>query len=163
MKKLLITSALSAVLLLGASACSDDTDNASAGADSGEATNVLLASSQPDTADGQDLGLSRVVIPAGVELASHTHPGVQMAYIAEGTLTYTVYTGEVVITRKAGTGDAAEETITAGTTTEIHAGDSLVELPGMVHGSSNQGDEDVVIYLSTLFETGAPASSLATQ
>jgi quercetin dioxygenase-like cupin family protein len=143
-------------------ACGDDDDStSSAFADFSTVTRDILATAAPNTAPGQQLGLSRVVIPAGQEIAKHTHPGTQLALVVEGTLTYTVLTGEVMVTRGAGGPTAHAEKITAGMTTDIRPGDSLVETPGMVHSAKNNGDGPVVIYLSSLFTAGAPASSPA--
>ena len=117
-----------------------------------------LQTTASEKAPGQIVGLTRVVIPAGQSIAAHTHPGPQLAVILEGTLTYTVIRGEVQITRGSGP-DAKSETIKAGQTVDLNAGDSLVETPGMAHSAKNGGKNAVVIYLSTLFPDGAPPSS----
>jgi len=117
-----------------------------------------LQTTASEKAPGQIVGLTRVVIPAGQSIAAHTHPGPQLAVILEGTLTYTVIRGEVQITRGSGP-DAKNETIKAGQTIDLNTGDSLVEIPGMAHSAKNAGKVPVVIYLSTLFPDGAPASS----
>jgi quercetin dioxygenase-like cupin family protein len=116
----------------------------------------LLQSALPATAGGQLLELTRVIIPARQEIASHTHPGPQLAVIVEGTLTYTVHKGEVAVTRA---GAASAQTYGSGQTVELRVGDSLSETPGMVHSARNGGDTPVVIYLSSLFPAGAPPSS----
>lgn len=146
--------ALAAMALVG---CGDD-DDAIAATD---VTREVFASALPATAPGQDLTLSRVVIPAGASLAAHHHPGPQLAWISAGTLTYTVESGEVTIRRSAGTPDEVEETVGAGETTDIETGDAVVELPGMTHAARNDGDTEIVIYLAALFEEGAPPSSPA--
>lgn len=160
---------LAAVVALGLiTACGDDDDG---GAQDGsipgtdgvtETVRRILATAQAEEAPGQDVVLSQVVIPAGAELAPHTHPGYQLAFIVHGTLTYTVYEGEVVITRHAAGPSPTEERVSAGDTVDIEAGDALVEVPGMAHSAKNNGDEPIVIFLSSLFEEGAPASSPAT-
>jgi quercetin dioxygenase-like cupin family protein len=151
------------VLLLGlsASACGDDDQPQSAAAGITATTRQVLNAATSDRAPGQEIGLSRVIVPAGAEIAPHTHPGTQLAFIAEGTLTYTVYSGEVAVTRSAGLSAAANEVVAAGSTTKLNAGDSLVERPGMQHSAKNEGKTPVVIYLSSLFESGVPASSPA--
>src|SRR5690606_30803241 len=53
----------------------------------------------PPGAAGRRLTLVRYTIPPGVELAPHVHPGVQMAFIESGTLSYRVESGTVVIHR----------------------------------------------------------------
>jgi quercetin dioxygenase-like cupin family protein len=121
----------------------------------------VLQEGEPASASGQLLQLTRVIIPGGMEIAPHTHPGMQQAIVVEGTLMYTVIEGEAQLTRDAGTADAVSETITAGTTVELTPGSSVLEVPGMVHMAHNAGGKSVVIYLSSLFPVGAPASSPA--
>jgi hypothetical protein len=113
----------------------------------------------PRGAAGRTLGLSRVTIPARTALAPHRHPGYQIAYIERGTLTYTVRTGVVRIYR--GAADASPrlvDTIRAGETGRVPAGQWVVERQGDVHFGANRGRRPVVILLATLFTTGSPAS-----
>ncbi|MSQ24558.1 MAG: cupin domain-containing protein [Chloroflexi bacterium] len=124
-----------------------------------EVVRQVLGSTIPDTAPGQDLALSRVIIPAGEPIRLHTHPGPQFALIVEGTLTYTAHWGVVQVTRAAGTEDSREEFAGAGQTVELQVGDSLLEMPTLVHEARNATDTPVVIYLATLFPEGAPASA----
>jgi quercetin dioxygenase-like cupin family protein len=150
-------------VLLGASlvACGAETDSAkSTNAGVTEVVRQPLQSATSDRAPGQIVGLSRVIIPAGQNIAAHTHRGPQLAVIVEGTLTYTVIRGEVQATRGFGP-DARNETIKPGQTVDLKPGDSLLETPGMVHTAKNGGKTAVVIYLSSLFPDGAPASSPA--
>lgn len=160
------------VAALLVSACSGDDDgneNAAPGvnheatvaAGATEVARQILATSNPTTAPGQELVLSRVLVPAGDVLAPHTHPGVQMAVISEGVLTYRVITEQVTVVRAAGSSGARNETVAAGTTTQLRAGDVVIESPGMQHTAQNDGTTPVVIYLSSLFPAGAPASSPA--
>jgi quercetin dioxygenase-like cupin family protein len=137
----------------------DDSSATTAARGVTEVTRQVIAQSNPTTAPGQLLELTRVIIPAGESLAPHTHPGPQMAIIDEGTLTYTIIKGSVQVTRAAGTSDAKTETASAGQTIELKPGDSLIETPGMEHEAKNAGKDAIVIYLSSLFPQGAPASS----
>lgn len=127
----------------------------------GDAVRQILAETNPTTSPGQALLLTRVVVPAGQTLAPHTHPGPQMAVISEGVLTYSVISNQVTVTRAAGTATAKTETVAAGSTTELRAGDVVSEATGMQHTARNAGTTPVVIYLSSLFPQGAPASSPA--
>ncbi len=128
---------------------------------SGDAVRQILVESNPTTATGQTLLLTRVVVPAGQTLAPHTHPGPQMAVVSEGVLTYSVISDQVTVTRAAGSTSARTETIAAGTTTELKVGDTVNETAGMQHTARNAGTTPVVLYLSSLFPQGAPASSPA--
>jgi quercetin dioxygenase-like cupin family protein len=119
----------------------------------------LARAVDPAGAKGQTLGLSRVVIPAGAQLALHVHPGTQIAYIDKGTLTYTVRTGAVSIYR----GDAENDPqlvrrITAGHTAKIRAGQWLIEKPHVQHFGANHSAKPIVILAATLLENGKPSA-----
>jgi quercetin dioxygenase-like cupin family protein len=119
----------------------------------------VLADASPDTAPGQTLELTRVIIPANEGIAPHNHPGPQLAIIESGTLTYTVIDGDATVTRWAGTGRSAVVTFTSGETFELNAGDSIMEPAKMVHKAANETDEPVIIYLSSLFPEGEPPAT----
>jgi quercetin dioxygenase-like cupin family protein len=124
-----------------------------------EVVRQLLAEASPDTAAGQLLELTRVIVPAGEGLGAHTHPGPQLAVIVTGRLTYTVIEGEATVNRAAASAGQAVETYGAGETVELRAGDALVEPTGMVHRAINETQEIVIIYLSSLFPEGAPPAT----
>jgi quercetin dioxygenase-like cupin family protein len=108
---------------------------------------------------GQTLGLAKVLIPPGAALALHRHPGTQVAYVAKGTLTYTVRHGTVTVMRGVpGTGASIVRRIGPGQTGTIAAGQWIVEHPSTVHFGANKGSVPVVIYLASLLKTGAPPS-----
>lgn len=117
----------------------------------------VLGSDEPDEAPGELLELSRYTIPAGFVLPVHKHPGVQMATVVAGTLTYHVVSdGDVIVTRADGT----LETGAPGATLVFEVGDSWVEPEGMVHWAENLTDEPVVLLATSLFEDGVPASEI---
>jgi quercetin dioxygenase-like cupin family protein len=118
-----------------------------------KATSEVLAQYEPPEAPGYTMYLYRVTVPPGVELASHHHPGQQMARIDAGTLTYTVEQGTIEIGRQSNT---PTESVTGPATVELHTGDSLFEPD--THHAANLGDDDVVILISSLFTTGQPMS-----
>jgi quercetin dioxygenase-like cupin family protein len=124
-----------------------------------EVVRQLLAQASPDTAAGQILELTRVIIPAGEAIAPHTHPGPQLAVVVSGRITYTVIEGEATVTRAAATPDEAVDTYDSGDTFELGAGDAIVEPTGMVHEARNRTEEIVIIYLSSLFPVGAPPAT----
>lgn len=142
-------------------ACGDDDTSAppSVGEGVTEVVRQVLADAGPETAPGQALELTRVIVPAGEALAPHTHPGPQLAIIVAGTLTYTVLDGEATVTRAAATDGEATETYASGDTFELRPGDSLNEPPLMVHRAANEGNEAVIIYLSSLFPAGEPPAT----
>lgn len=148
------------LLAFVAGACGSGSDGVQSPGDGvSEVVRQFFQAATTDKAPGQTLGLSRVVVPAGKDIAAHTHPGTQLAVITEGTLTYTVLRGEVQVTRAAGTSAAKAETVGEGQTTDLKPGDSLVETSVLVHSARNAGKKAVVIYLTSLFPEGAPASS----
>ena len=121
---------------------------------------ALAASDKPQGAEDRTLGLSRVVVPAGAELALHHHQGTQVAYIDSGTLTYTVDTGAVEVRKGPADGDTKlVRKIRAGQTGKINPGQWIVEQPTDRHSAANRTDKRIVIYLSTLLEDGAPPST----
>jgi quercetin dioxygenase-like cupin family protein len=113
----------------------------------------------PAGAKGRTLGLSRVDVQPGAELALHRHPGTQVARIERGVLTYTVVTGRVDVMRGNPEVKAVRvRTIASGETAEIRAGRWIVERPGTIHRAANRGERKIVIYVASLFKTGAPAA-----
>lgn len=122
---------------------------------------VLAESPDPAGAKGETLGLSRVTVAPGAELALHRHPGTQIATIARGTLTYWVVRGAVEVRR----GDPATpagaklvRTIKAGQRGQVRTGDWIVEKPGTIHHAANRGKVEIEILIASLFTKGAPPS-----
>ncbi|MPZ48097.1 MAG: hypothetical protein GEU75_02085 [Dehalococcoidia bacterium] len=151
--------ALALGLAIGACGGDDGPGATSTGDGYTEVVRQMLQSVTTDTAPDQLVELTRVIIPAGKGIASHTHPGPQVAVIVEGTLTYSVQQGSVQVMRDSWSASPKPETIAAGGAVDLRPGDSLVETPGMVHTAQNSGSTPVVIYLSSLFPEGAPPSS----
>jgi quercetin dioxygenase-like cupin family protein len=156
-------------LLVGAlvlAACGADTAGPTAGAAPGTSTGspdgtapgttvavakeVLATEADPPGADGSTLTLMRYTIAPGAQLSPHIHPGVQLAHIESGTLTYTVVSGTATVTRAGG----AVEAVTGPTSTALAPGDSVAENDGMVHFGANETDEPVVILATLLTEDG---------
>ena len=118
---------------------------------------ALAQDVNPAGGKGRTLGLSRVDVQPGAKLALHRHPGVQIARIDEGVLTYAVVTGAVSVWRGNPEVKATKvRTIGAGETAPIRAGQWIVEKPGTIHRAANRGKRTIVIYISSLFRNGAP-------
>jgi len=117
---------------------------------------VLEDDSNSSASSGEILSLTRYTIPAGAKLPVHTHPGVQLASVVSGELTYHVLEGELFVTR----GDGAEETHHAGDTVVFTVGDSWEEPKGMVHYAENLSDQPVVLISSALLDANQPATIL---
>lgn len=151
---------------LGGCGGDSDSDNApvatgTEAAPSSEATRDALAqTAHVQGAPGRTLGLSRVEIPPGVKLDLHHHLGTQVSRVESGVLTYTVQEGSVVVRRGPSDGQSTVvRRIRAGQTGTIRAGQWLVEQPSDIHSAVNRGTEPIVVYLSTLLKTDAPAAT----
>ena len=158
--RIIATFFLCALVMMGWAATTIAWQDGTAGATPEAApavTREVLSEADPDSAPGEVLALVRYVIPAGSVLPAHTHPGVQMATVESGTLTYHVVAdGELSLTRADGT----EETVRPGETVELAPGDAWVEPEGMVHYAENLTDEDVVLIATSLFDADEPAAIL---
>ncbi len=112
----------------------------------------------PPGAPHRTLGLSKVVVMPGARLASHHHPGAQLGYVAEGTLTYTVESGRAQLMKGSGDDPTLVRTIDPGETVRVRPGRWLVEEQDEVHHARNAGSTPIVIYVATLLRTGEPAA-----
>lgn len=140
------------VMLLPTVAAQDATPEATPAA----VVREVINSGQPVAAEGQILELVRYHIPANISLPMHIHPGMQVAMVESGTLTYTVVEGEATYIRADGTTGI----LTAGETMDLLPGDSLVEPQGMIHYGENLTDEPLVLLVASLFAVDAPPSSI---
>jgi quercetin dioxygenase-like cupin family protein len=118
----------------------------------------LAETPAPPGAPKRTLGLSKVVVMPGSQLASHHHPGAQLGYIAEGALTYTVETGSATVLKGPGDDATVVKKLKPGQTYTVKAGQWLREEQGEVHHARNNGSVPIVIYIATLFKTGKPAA-----
>jgi quercetin dioxygenase-like cupin family protein len=101
------------------------------------------------------LSLGRVTVMPGAVLPVHHHPGTQIGVVVQGELTYSVFTGEIEWHR--GDDPTGEPyMIGPGEIVVVRAGDALIESPESIHQGRNEGAVPLVIYLATLFPTGAP-------
>ncbi len=117
----------------------------------------VLSDTEPESAPGEVFELVLYTIEPGALLPVHTHPGVQVAVVESGALTYHVVdNGSVAVTRA----DGAEEVIEPGEMVTFEVGDAWVEPEGMVHYAENLTDEPVVLVASSLLEAGEPAAIL---
>jgi len=112
---------------------------------------VLDSEVDPPGAPGRTLTLIRYTIAPGAKLAAHIHPGVQMASIQSGSLTYTVVSGTATV-RRAPPGPTEEVAGPANIT--LNQGDSVIEKGDMVHFGANTTGQPVVIVATLLTEDG---------
>src|SRR5215203_3082727 len=89
-------------------------------------TRTVLGSDNPATAPGETLQLSLIAIPPGTSLPVHTHPGIQIASVVQGELTYHVLQGSATINRAEGVGTPMPtEELQAGESTLLAGGDTV--------------------------------------
>lgn len=119
---------------------------------------ALAEVASPPGAPHRTLGLSKVVVMPGAKLASHHHPGAQLGYVAEGTLTYTVESGQAKLMKGSGDDPTLVRTIDPGETVKVRPGRWLDEQQDEVHHARNAGTTPIVIYIATLLRTGEPAA-----
>lgn len=118
----------------------------------------LAEAPAPAGSPKRTLGLSKVVVMPGAQLASHHHPGTQLGYVAEGVLTYTVETGRARLMSGPGDDATVVKVIKPGQTVQVRPGRWLLEEQGEVHHARNAGTTPITLYVATLFRTGAPAA-----
>lgn len=120
---------------------------------------ALAQTTKARGAPDRTLALTRITIQPGTKLALHHHPGTQIAYVEKGVLTYTVEQGTARIKRgPADDHPVLVRKLEAGDTARIKQGQWIIEQPSDHHHAVNRGDQRIVLYLSTLFPTGAPPS-----
>jgi len=146
-----------AVTIPVASAAQDTAGTPTPDAYGGELVKEVLYTDSAASAPGETLALVRYTIPAGAALPVHKHPGVQMASVESGTLTYhVVESGQVHVTRA----DGAKESFGPGSTVELTTGDSWEEPEGMVHYAENLTKAPVVLISTSLLATDQAATIL---
>jgi quercetin dioxygenase-like cupin family protein len=157
MRRLRLTMTLAAIGLLATGVAVGQVIAQSGG--SAAVRTALAQSTKVKGAKGRTLGLSRVTIPVGGQIALHHHEGTQVAYIQKGVLTYTVKSGSVPVMSGPADSPSVVRRIAGGQTGRIEAGQWIVEQPSTIHEAANKGKSPIVIYLSTLLRTGAPPST----
>lgn len=143
-----------AVAILAFSGCGSTSADATANAPT---TTVAVRSEvlddlvNPPGADGRKLSLVRYHIAPGAKLKPHVHPGVQMARIESGTLTYTIESGTALVRRS---GSDTDTKVTGPTKITLQTGDSVIERGDMVHFGENRSTKPLVIIATLLTEDG---------
>jgi quercetin dioxygenase-like cupin family protein len=112
----------------------------------------VLAAGQPSAAPDQNLELVRYTIAPHTKLAPHHHPGMQLALIESGSLTYSVIEGTITVHAA----DGATRTIGPGETGTIGAGEWIAETETIVHFGANDTDSPVVILAASLLAADEP-------
>lgn len=120
---------------------------------------VLATTVDPPGAPGRTLTLIRYTIGAGAKLAPHIHPGVQLASITSGRLSYTVVEGTATVRRA---GSKTDEQVTAPATITLGPGDAVTEVDGMVHFGANETKKPIVITATLLTRDGEDLAVPAT-
>lgn len=122
-------------------------------------TREVLGSGLPTGAPGQGLVLLRFTFEPGAIIPPHIHPGVQTAYVASGTLGYTVRCGYALVTLPpADDTPPRTERRDPGPEMLLGPGTSFVEVEGLVHSGRNAGSGPLVLLAASLLATDMPAS-----
>jgi hypothetical protein len=118
---------------------------------------ILAQMDSPPGAPGRRLTLVRYTIAPAAQLAPHIHPGVQVASIVSGTLTYEVVSGTVTIQRDVGPNGlpVVTENLTGPARTTLSARDVVFEEGQMVHFGANMTSQPVVIAATLITEMGS--------
>lgn len=121
---------------------------------------ILAQVDGPPGAPDRRLTLVRYTIAPGTVLDSHVHPGIQMASVLSGTLTYRIVSGTARVERTvdAEGRPASVEELSGPTETELLPGDVVLEVETMVHHGANETTRPVVILAALLTE---PAEALS--
>ena len=112
----------------------------------------------PKGSPKRTLGLSRVVVMPGAELAPHHHAGDQIAYITQGVLKYTVITGNATAMKGPGDDGTVVKKLGPGDSIKLRQGIWLIEEENEVHEARNAGEIPVVILSAALTRTGEPSA-----
>ena len=147
------------VLLVLATACDEPmrgptTPSATTSGGEPVVREILAQMDNAPGAPGRRLTLVRYTIAPAAQLAPHVHPGVQVASITSGVLTYEVVSGTVTIQRKVSANGvpASTEHLTGPARTTLGRGDVVFEEGQMVHFGANMTSEPVVIAATLITE-----------
>jgi quercetin dioxygenase-like cupin family protein len=161
----LVAVALVAVAMwLGACAAGSSSGPSPSGPDATPAVSTapvvrsVLAAGEPAAAPGQNLELVRYTIAPHTSLAPHHHPGMQLALIESGSLTYSDIEGTIVVH----SADGSTRTIGPGETGTIEAGEWIAESESIVHFGANDTDSPVVILAASLLSADEPPAIAVT-
>lgn len=157
----LAAAALILAALFGGAACADGSSSSSVTTSTTAVAvvrEILATDAEPPGAPGRTLTLVRYTIAPGAQLAPHTHPGVQLATIQAGTLTYTVLSGTASVKRADGT----IQPVTGPETVTLEQGDEVTETGDMVHFGANTTSAPVVIIATLLTESGRDLAVVVT-
>lgn len=115
-----------------------------------------LGKGQPTGAPGQEIHLMRVVQEPGGYIDPHRHPGAQVFYIEQGTVGFSVYSGQAWLARAANGPDAEGALVPNGTEVILKPGDWLYYSQDVVESARNVGDDKAVVMIAALYYTGFP-------
>ena len=110
-----------------------------------------LGSFMPGAASDKALVLLRITMEPGAAIPFHQHPGAVVVTVASGTFGTEFDRGQGTVTRVDGTA----ETVAAGGSATMQAGDSLA-YEGAVHTMVNEGSDQVVLLVSALLDPNQP-------
>lgn len=122
---------------------------------------TALGQFESAVAPGRTLLLQERTFPAGSDSGAHPAPGPVVLYVESGTVTFSVIDGAAMVTKS---GSTAAQTLAAGNSVQLSAGDAVTYDQGVVHDVKNTGTETAVTIEARLNPTAAatPAPATAT-
>ena len=115
-----------------------------------------LGKGKPTGAPGQEIHLMRVVQKPGGYIDPHRHPGAQVFYVEQGTVGFSVYSGQAWLVRAADAPNTEGALVPDGTEVILKPGDWLYYSQDVVESARNAGDDQAVIMIAALYYTGFP-------
>ncbi|HEY7035468.1 MAG TPA: cupin domain-containing protein [Thermomicrobiales bacterium] len=134
-------------------AAQEATPTAAAG---GGVTKQELGRGQSAVAPGRDLILQERTFAPGGDSGAHPAPGPVVLSVASGEIDFYVVQGAALLTRA---GATTQETLAAGSDTELKPGDSVFYDQGVVHQLINEGSEPAVTIEARLNPSEATAAT----
>ena len=115
-----------------------------------------LGKGKPTGAPGQEIHLMRVDQEPGGYIDPHRHPGSQVFYVEQGTVGFTVYSGQAWLVRAADQPDTEGALVPEGTELILKPGDWLYYSQDVVESARNAGDDHAVVMIAALYYSGFP-------
>lgn len=117
----------------------------------------MLSSGLPANAGGRALLLLRVTMKPGTVIPAHQHPGPVSLYVEQGKFGTEFFGGSGQMTRAASNGGKPAPAITLkpGDNITMNPGDNLF-YDGATHTMRNDGNTDLVLLISALFDPNQP-------
>jgi quercetin dioxygenase-like cupin family protein len=122
----------------------------------GGVTKQELGRGESAVAPGRDLILQQRTFAPGGDSGAHPAPGPVVLSVSSGEVEFIVVDGAALLTRA---GAATQETLAAGSETELYSGDFVFYDEGVVHQIRNDGTEPAVTLEARLNPSATAAAT----